>query len=147
MVPQVQPMCSWHPKHEKKLRIEKTRLSHQVWSHGGSTFKKKKDIKWPFFPPCRNWPICTKNSGNKACVGGCGVWRNGRPKDRWCEKKLIQKISDTYHHSHHHYQHYQHNPHRNHNLVILLFSSHRLPLAVWHCQDFKRDFPISSGWR
>ena len=21
-------------------------------------FKKKKDIKRPFFPPCRNWPIC-----------------------------------------------------------------------------------------
>ena len=57
-------------------------------------------------------------------------------------KKLIQKISDIYHHSHHHYQHYQH---RNHNLVILLLSSHRLPLAVWHCQDFKRDFPICSG--
>ena len=44
--------------YEKQLRIEKTRLSHQVWSHGGSTFKKKKDIKRPFFPPCRNWPIC-----------------------------------------------------------------------------------------
>ena len=31
MGPQVQPKC------EKQLRIEKTRLSHQVWSHGGST--------------------------------------------------------------------------------------------------------------
>ena len=39
--------------YEKQLRIEKTRLSHQVWSHGGSTLKKK-DIKRPFFPPCRN---------------------------------------------------------------------------------------------
>ena len=28
--------------YEKQLRIEKTRLSHQVWSHGGSTLKKKK---------------------------------------------------------------------------------------------------------
>ena len=27
--------------YEKQLRIEKTRLSHQVWSHGGSTFKKR----------------------------------------------------------------------------------------------------------
>ena len=27
--------------YEKPLRIEKTRLSHQVWSHGGSTFKKR----------------------------------------------------------------------------------------------------------
>ena len=43
--------------YEKQLGIEKTRLSHQVWSHGGSTLKKKKDIKRPFFAPCRNWPI------------------------------------------------------------------------------------------
>ena len=28
--------------YEKQLGIEKTRLSHQVWSHGGSTFEKKK---------------------------------------------------------------------------------------------------------
>ena len=40
--------------YEKHLRIEKTRLSHRVWSHGGSTFKKN-DIKRPFFPPCTNW--------------------------------------------------------------------------------------------
>ena len=33
-------------------------LSDQVWSHGGSTFKKN-DIKRPFSPPCRNKPICT----------------------------------------------------------------------------------------
>ena len=50
-------MFSASTTYEKQLRIEKTRLSHQVWSHGGSTFKKKKDIKRPFFPPCRNWPI------------------------------------------------------------------------------------------
>ena len=42
--------------YEKQLRIEKMRLSHQVWSHGGSTLKKK-NIKRQFFPPCRNWPI------------------------------------------------------------------------------------------
>ena len=24
-------------------------------------FKKKKDFKRPFFPPCRNWPICHSN--------------------------------------------------------------------------------------
>ena len=51
------PVFSACTTYEKQLRIEKTRLSHQVWSHGGSTFKKKKDIKRPFFPPCRNWPI------------------------------------------------------------------------------------------
>ena len=29
-----------------------------VWPHEGSTFKKKSDSKRPFFPPCKNWPIC-----------------------------------------------------------------------------------------
>ena len=51
-------MFSASTTYEKQLRIEKTRLSHQVWSHGGSTLKKKKDIKRPFFPSCTNWPIC-----------------------------------------------------------------------------------------
>ena len=55
--------------YEKQLRIEKTRLSHQVWSHGGSTLKKK-DIKRPFFPPCRNWPICCFVSTR----AHCGPW-------------------------------------------------------------------------
>ena len=55
--------------YEKQLRIEKTRLSHQVWSHRGSTLKKN-DIKRPFFPPCTNWPICMNsewsNKGNNS---------------------------------------------------------------------------------
>ena len=54
--------------YEKQLRIEKTRLSHQVWSHGGSTLKKKKDIKRPFFPPCRNWPTCVVGSNPKKLI-------------------------------------------------------------------------------
>ena len=37
------------------MTIENMGLSHQVWSHGGS---KRKDIKQPKFPPCRNRPIC-----------------------------------------------------------------------------------------
>ena len=57
----VQPKCFWHPKHMiNNWQLEKTGLSHQVWSHGGSTLKKKeekKDIKELKFPPCRNWPI------------------------------------------------------------------------------------------
>ena len=36
--------------YEKQLRIEKLRLSHQVWSHGGSTFKKKKGHETAIFP-------------------------------------------------------------------------------------------------
>ena len=46
------------PMDHGRLRwaIEKKRLSHQVWSHGRSTFKK--NIKRPFFPLCTNWPIC-----------------------------------------------------------------------------------------
>ena len=52
-------MFSASTTYGKQLRIEKTRLSHQVWSHGGSTLKKK-DNKRPFFPPCRNWPIYEK---------------------------------------------------------------------------------------
>ena len=35
MAPQVQPKCFWHPKHMRNNW--QTRLSHQVWSHGGST--------------------------------------------------------------------------------------------------------------
>ena len=34
-------MFSAWETYEKQLRIEKTRLSHQVWSHGGSTLKKR----------------------------------------------------------------------------------------------------------
>ena len=34
-------MFSDSTTYEKQLRIEKTRLSHEVWSHGGSTLKKR----------------------------------------------------------------------------------------------------------
>ena len=34
-------MFSAWETYEKQLRIEKTRLSHQAWSHGGSTLKKR----------------------------------------------------------------------------------------------------------
>ena len=41
MAPQVQPKCFWHVQHMiKKLTIEKMGLSHQVWSHGGSTLNR-----------------------------------------------------------------------------------------------------------
>ena len=38
------------------MKIEKTGLSHQVWSHFW-----KKDKKQPKFPPCRYWPIWVYN--------------------------------------------------------------------------------------
>ena len=37
-------------------QLKKTGLSHQVWSHGGSTFKKKMTYT-AIFPPCTNWPL------------------------------------------------------------------------------------------
>ena len=42
--------------YEKQLRIEKTRLSHQVWSHGGSTFKKKRTLNGHFSRPAQTDP-------------------------------------------------------------------------------------------
>ena len=42
--------------YEKQLRIEKTRLSHQVWSHGGSTFKKKRTLNGHFSRPAETDP-------------------------------------------------------------------------------------------
>ena len=36
--------------------IEKTRLSHQVWSHGGSTFKKKRTLNGHFSRPAETDP-------------------------------------------------------------------------------------------
>ena len=43
-------------KYEKQLRIEKTRLSHQVWSHGGSTLKKKRTLNGHFSRPAETDP-------------------------------------------------------------------------------------------
>ena len=42
--------------YEKQLRIEKTRLSHQVWSHGGSTLKKKRTLDGHFSRPAETDP-------------------------------------------------------------------------------------------
>ena len=48
----------WHQlqTYEKQLRIEKTRLSHQVWSHGGSTLKKKRTLNGHFSRPAETDP-------------------------------------------------------------------------------------------
>ena len=48
--------------YEKQLGIEKTRLSHQVWSHGGSTFKKKRTLNGRFSRPAETDPyICSQS--------------------------------------------------------------------------------------
>ena len=59
--------------YEKQLRIEKTRLSHQVWSHGGSTFKKKRTLNSHFSRPAETDPYAIdsnlfRNRG-KCCKG------------------------------------------------------------------------------
>ena len=46
--------------YEKQLRIEKTRLSHQVWSHGGSTFKKNMTLNGHFSRPAETDPYTNK---------------------------------------------------------------------------------------
>ena len=42
--------------YDKQLTIEKTGLSHQVWSHGGSTFKKKRTLNVHFSRPAETDP-------------------------------------------------------------------------------------------
>ena len=42
--------------YEKQLRIEKTRLSHQVWSHRGSTFNKNMTLNGHFSRPAETDP-------------------------------------------------------------------------------------------
>ena len=49
-------MFSAWETYEKQLRIEKTRLSHQVWSHGGSTLKKKRTLNGHFSRPAETDP-------------------------------------------------------------------------------------------
>ena len=59
MGPQVQPKCSWHPKHMRN-NWELRKWGYLIRSGHTEALllkKKKKDIKRPFFPPCTNWPI------------------------------------------------------------------------------------------
>ena len=49
-------MFSASTTYEKQLRIKKTRLSHQVWSHGGSTFKKNMTLNGHFSRPAQTDP-------------------------------------------------------------------------------------------
>ena len=45
MAPQAQAKCLWHAQHKINNRQLKKGLFHQIWSHGGSTFKKKEEKK------------------------------------------------------------------------------------------------------
>ena len=88
-------MFSASTTYEKQLKIEKTRLSHQVWSHGGSTYKKK-DIKRPFFPPCRNWPIWKQHLSKRAFplhrqILWMNLWKGKLPK-KWYFLGLYPKL-------------------------------------------------------
>ena len=55
-------MFSASTTYEKQLRIEKTRLSHQVWSHGGSSYKKR-TLNGHFFRPAEtdSYVYCVQN--------------------------------------------------------------------------------------
>ena len=63
-------MFSDSTTYEKQLRIEKTRLSHQVWSHGGSTLKKKRTLNGHFSRPAETDPyVLEKEEGNNHDYG------------------------------------------------------------------------------
>ena len=53
--------------YEKQLRIEKTRLSHQVWSHGGSTLKKKRTLNGHFSRPAETDPYMRIGCNGRGC--------------------------------------------------------------------------------
>ena len=58
MGPQVQPKCFRHVKHMRNnWELRKQGYLIRFGHTEALLFKKKKDIKRPFFPPCRNWPI------------------------------------------------------------------------------------------
>ena len=57
MSPLVQPKCFRHPQHMRNnWELRKRGYLIRV-GHTEALLFKKKDIKRPFFPPCRNWPI------------------------------------------------------------------------------------------
>ena len=70
-------MFSASKTYEKQLRIEKTRLSHQVWSHGGSTFKKNMTLNGHFSRPAETDPYHTApgcaSSGGTFFIGSLFV--------------------------------------------------------------------------
>ena len=99
MGPQVQPKCFRHGKHMRN-NWELRKQGYLIkFGHTKALFKKKKDIKRSFFPPCKNWPICCSWGllwSDK--VGGCG-WitnRSGRLKEILAELTSWLKGSINY---------------------------------------------------
>ena len=63
MGPQVQPKCFRHPQHMRNNWELRKRGYLIRFGHTEALLLKKYDIKRPFFPPCRNWPICNSKVG------------------------------------------------------------------------------------
>ena len=59
MGPQVQSKCFRHLQHMRNNWELRKRGYLIRFGHTEALLLKKYDIKWPFSPPCRNWPICT----------------------------------------------------------------------------------------
>ena len=57
MGPEVQPKCFRHEKHMRNNWKLRKRGYLIKFGHTEALLLKKKDIRRPFFPPCRNWPI------------------------------------------------------------------------------------------
>ena len=57
MGPQGQPKCFRHPQHMRNNWELRKRGYLIRFGHTEALLLKKYDIKRPFFPPCRNWPI------------------------------------------------------------------------------------------
>ena len=87
-------MFSASTTYEKQLRIEKTRLSHQVWSHGGSTFKKKKrTLNGHFSRPAETDPygfLIMEIRINYFCVAELFITQ------RMCNKDVIGAFCSKY---------------------------------------------------
>ena len=75
----------------KQLRIEKTRLSHQVWSHGGSTFKKNMTSNGHFSRPAETDPyVFNRPTGiwGVSCIGWA-VRSSRWPLFEWKEEQAL----------------------------------------------------------
>ena len=62
------PKCFRHEKHMRNNWELRKRGYLIRFGHTEALLLKKKDIKWPFFPPCRNWPIYVRRSKVKVYV-------------------------------------------------------------------------------
>ena len=80
MGPQVQPKCFRHAQHMRNNWELRKRGYLIRFGHTEALLLKKKDIKRPFFPPCRYWPICEH----------CSLFT-----DHWTVSLLVAKSKDA----------------------------------------------------